>query len=852
MNKNQIFLAALLHDIGKFWQRADVYNRQEKSWRDLDSQAFKEEVFCPSFNGRYSHKHVLWTAQFIESILGVSSMQDGEDSLIRLAAMHHSETSHFGQFLIKTADHLSSGVDREKINNDIKVEDDWGDWRNTPLLSVFETLGCRESNEAYRYRLPIVPFAISDKIFPKPKEEFQGEKSEYYRALWDDFVNEIKKAQLDLNTRQGAETLFALLKKYTVNVPSSTQDIPDISLFDHSKTVAAFAVSLYEYAQAKQVEEIKVLEKWREDSNEKPFLLYGGDLSGIQKYIYHIKSKHAAKNLKGRSFLLHLITTTVVRKILDETGLYQAHVIYNSGGGFFMLLPNTDEIKQKLENIEAEVEKELLEKFGGKLYLATGQVPFSMPEVFNKQIQKPWRKLFEKLNESKRQRFRKSIENNYEAFFEPFGEAGNIDKDEITGEVLTDFDIEYYNKTGLRVNKITADQARLGTQLKKARYWYIVPNGSKNKEFHIDFLGYAHLFTEEKGKDLYKNEKAVRIRLNDTGFVNPQAKNIQNFEFYGGNDYPVDDAGDPKTFDELTAGNYNKLGIVRMDVDNLGYLFQKGFEQQKRTFSRYASLSRNLDLFFKGYINTLWNSKPEYQKHIFILYSGGDDLFVLGDWNIVREFAEELRNRFRHFVCENPVITLSGGELIVPPKYPILKAAEEAEKPEKAAKSYVYKNLQVKMRIHDEENNCAKIDKPKDAFTFLDTPMGWEAEYYAVKNMAEELLSRIENENNTYKKALPTALLQKLMMYYEKRKEKRSIWLMNYDFGRMIQRYKKDHGAFLEQILMDCLNNTWDGQYRSDFVYSSRKLYAVAARWAELMYRDKKTDKKQLLETDKI
>lgn len=837
--KKIVFLAALLHDIGKFWQRADVYDKDRGAWRDLDKSNFKEETFCPQQNGKYSHKHVLWTAQFIEKVLGISSQQDGDDSLIRIAAKHHSPSS-FWQHLIQFADHLASGVDREKINKDIKVEDDWGDWRNTPLLSVFETLGCRDDDEGYLYRLPVVSFNIEN-VFPDLKEKTESSKEEAYQKLWGEFIGEInklKKGKTNFTDKEGIETLYALLQKYTVNVPSSTQDVPDISLFDHSKTVAAFAVSLYEYVRENKIDEVSALEKMKNDRQTKPFLLFGGDLSGIQKYIYHIKSKHAAKNLKGRSFLLHLITTSVVRKILDETDLYQANVIYNSGGGFFMLLPNTQSVKEKLQRIALETERELLQKFGGKLYLATGQTPFSLHDVFEKNIHQPWRQLFEELNKSKRQRFRQSIEDNYSEFFEPFGNAGNIEKDEITGEALTDFDQSYYEETGLRVNRLTADQARLGSRLKKADYWYIVPSEANVEGYDFEFGGYKHFFEEKEESFFDKWDKSVKIRLNDTDFINPDFRNMQTFEFYGGNDYPSDEEG-PKTFEELTAGNYNKLGIIRMDVDNLGYLFQKGFSKQKRTFSRYATLSRNLDLFFKGYINTLWNSKEDYKNHIFILYSGGDDLFVLGDWKIVLDFAVELRETFRRFVCENPVVTLSGGELIVPPKYPILKAAEEAEEPEKKAKAYVYEHEKIRIRTGNEEEKCIEIPKQKDAFAFLDMALGWETEFEAVKNTANVLMKKIQQGN------LPKAFLQKIMVYYDRKNEKRTTWLMSYDFGRMAGRYKKE-AEFIEGVLLDIQNNTWKGKAHS-FAHKSFEMYAVAARWAEFLYRNerKKTEVNQ-------
>ena len=59
--RNAVALAALLHDIGKFYQRAD-YQTSKRFSDDIKS------TFCPynDRGGYYSHVHVLWTHLFIE------------------------------------------------------------------------------------------------------------------------------------------------------------------------------------------------------------------------------------------------------------------------------------------------------------------------------------------------------------------------------------------------------------------------------------------------------------------------------------------------------------------------------------------------------------------------------------------------------------------------------------------------------------------------------------------------------------------------------------------------------------------------------------------------------------------
>ncbi len=66
--------------------------------------------------------------------------------------------------------------------------------------------------------------------------------------------------------------------------------------------------------------------------DQKPFLLVGGDLSGIQKYIYGIIARGAAKNLKGRSFYLQLLIDNIVNFLIKELELFDANIIYKTGG----------------------------------------------------------------------------------------------------------------------------------------------------------------------------------------------------------------------------------------------------------------------------------------------------------------------------------------------------------------------------------------------------------------------------------------------------------------------------------------------------------------------------------------
>src|ERR1022692_1097245 len=111
MNHNIFALAGLLHDIGKFAQRAD-----EKGYKD--SKYLSEQtkqlagMICNTTNyGGFSHQHVLWTYEFIEKykekfIKAGLWDYNGKAiyNLVNIASYHHKPANSF-QAVITLADH---------------------------------------------------------------------------------------------------------------------------------------------------------------------------------------------------------------------------------------------------------------------------------------------------------------------------------------------------------------------------------------------------------------------------------------------------------------------------------------------------------------------------------------------------------------------------------------------------------------------------------------------------------------------------------------------------------------------------------------------------------------------------
>ena len=111
---NVITLAALLHDIGKVGQRA--YAGDEGLSKSTLGLA---EYLCPSGkDGHLTHKHVLYTNEYIEAIKDHFPDELNISELANLASYHHSPCpSDDYQKIITEADHLSSAMDRELLDS---------------------------------------------------------------------------------------------------------------------------------------------------------------------------------------------------------------------------------------------------------------------------------------------------------------------------------------------------------------------------------------------------------------------------------------------------------------------------------------------------------------------------------------------------------------------------------------------------------------------------------------------------------------------------------------------------------------------------------------------------------------
>lgn len=718
---------------------------------------------------------------------------------------------------IEEASCLSLGIDGTSNKNTTVSA-------NKCMLSVLQNIGISEREKlSDKWLQPVMSMNLSKDYFSK--NTFADDPD--YDSLRKEFDEEFGSINNENITKRAfAETFLNLLYKYASSIPYDITISTDISLYDHQKTTAALAVCLSDFQDAEDSDK---------DDNV-PFLLIGADFSGIQSYIYQIVSKYAGKNLKGRSFYLRLLSDTIVRFLLKELCLFRANIVYNSGGGFYLLAPNTQSVKLKLEESIETIEKKLFSMHGTSLYVAIDYIELSRDALKHQNAQnlgQVWGELFIKRDKKKSTKYARRIKENI--FFEPFMTGGNAKRDSITGEEFLS-EKEIIKKDNLFLKEITAKQIEIGKQLRETEVLVVVEGNllADWKEKYVNIepadLGYIYYFlTVEELKKIKKDidaqeDKVSVITLNgkegNCDFLHGM-KNIQNIfglEFYGGNEI---DSKNVRTFEEMCENdNFSRLGVLRMDVDNLGHIFQQGIPPERATLSRYAALSRSFDYFFSGYLNTIWREvNPE---HSFIIYSGGDDVFIVGSWEVTIELAERIKKDFSEYTCNNPAFSLSGGIAILSPKYPIMKGAEESAEEEGAAK----------------DHTCGGVNK--NSISFMEMPMNWVLEYPAIKELKNEILNILKNN------ILPKSFVSKMLMHHANAcivnhqiTNVRTYWKLTYDLSRMGDRYKI-------KLLNNCMNEVCKGSCKTlnskaiTTDYHPLELWAFAARWAELEYRKDK------------
>lgn len=343
----KLIIGSLLHDVGKIiYRTSDRRTHAESGYHFLKEETNIEDVEILN-QVRYHHARELKAAHL------------PQDSLA---------------YITYIADNIAAAMDRRS-----KEDGEKGFIKDQPLESVFNILNGNQERKLYR---PMMLDVNGDMNCPVSR------KVSYTEGFYYGVKEKIKNCLLEFQWNDAyVNVILEILEATTIFVPSSTStnELADISLYDHVKMTAAIATCIHDYLLKENITDYKtaLFKKATSFYSKSVFYLYSMDISGIQDFIYTITSKGALKGLRSRSFYLEIMMEHLIDSLLEKLFLSRVNLIYSGGGHAYILLPNTEKVRKIVEDFEREVNEWFLEMFETQIYIAGGGAVCSASDFWN-------------------------------------------------------------------------------------------------------------------------------------------------------------------------------------------------------------------------------------------------------------------------------------------------------------------------------------------------------------------------------------------------------------------------------------------------------------------------------------
>ncbi len=720
--------ACMAHDVGKVVQRAGLHKR-DADWQRLFEN--HQQQYCPFYRegGFFTHHHAALTAQALDRLSvhlpDMRNLPEGlnthDGGLINVAARHHIRSDLLTpvERIVQLADRAASGFEREDWEQWRVVNENDRDYVRARLLSLLEMLDPEEKkawdDQTLRYRMMLEPLSIKS-LFPEEAPDREGSE-QAYEKLWTWFEQQIK--ELNDGWTQSwwrfVQVFDALYLAAFHAVPASSYGTrPDVSLYDHSRAVAALGVALWHWWKAQDQPDIDA-----DVEQRKSILLIQADMFGIQSFIFDDEEsgnsqKQAAKLLRGRSFMISLLMEIAAVRLMDALELPVTSQVINAAGKFLIVAPNTPEVKDRLYQLQNEFDQWFLDFTYGMAGIGWACTEASLEDFQRKRFHALQQRLVDDLQEAKYARF---------------------DLAKKGGRVFEDY-MKAVSKHGVCTIQgrwpangesdrawLTEQQIELGSRLTKGATHLIeyLPQQDKtllgcrwrlvNESQALAALSQNHVLkvVDIRGaQGLDKNAHVFRgwpMRFINAWIPRQDDRDMDEalwgkFPCLSEEEQQGLEPDDPKTFCQISCearkpdperGGWRgicALGVLKGDVDDLGLLFQKGLQNREKgrhmTFAKLAQLSRLMDSFFSLYLPHLFEQKfPD----TYTLFAGGDDFFLIGPYAVMPSLAQAMNEMFQRYGARNPALHFSIGLALTPADMPVRQLGEEAEMLLEQAKS---------------------------------------------------------------------------------------------------------------------------------------------------------------------
>ena len=363
------------------------------------------------------------------------------------------------------------------------------------------------------------------------------------------------------------------------------------------------------------------------------------DFSGIQDYVLGIKAagKAQAKRLRARSFLLELFERAALTAASRRFDISEDNVFVSGGGNFLVRLPG-DTDSASLDELLADLQRRLWEETNSEVHVSMGwgADPEDARAHLELQKRRPGGSLLQQGT---------SWDPAYSSL-PPLGDPCDICGQSPGVSRVTDDDgEELHCRACLKAR-------RIGQNL--TSWEWMCPSGSDPGPLEALGVHFENSIEDRPG--------AFRV-----GRWVPQHENR-----------------DLLTFEEIAehSSGVNRLGVLKADVDDMGVRVGE-IARADPSLKQLQAFSAGLQTFFgdrlQGMLRQRWPS-------MYTIYSGGDDLLLVGPWDVTFDFAGALIDDFEEGPGREYGITLSAGISLSPFRVPVRRAVDRAEELLDAAK----------------------------------------------------------------------------------------------------------------------------------------------------------------------
>lgn len=413
--------------------------------------------------------------------------------------------------------------------------------------------------------------------------------------------------------------------------------------------------------------------------NGKVQLVYG-DLSGIQKYIFDVSKlgvTGVAKKLRARSLRIALLTRLFADYLCKSSGGSHLQICISAGGVFYLLLsPSADVLK-----LTEEVNRWLVKEYHCAISFHVGAKVSSIQEIEN-EFSQIAEEVINNARICKERAFQQTLIRDGKWEQEHF-----VLRDEPLGDRCVHCQRHPIHRNGLCMMCDMDEQ--LGSLLPRTKFLRFRNDGNGDIVFadklSVDLLRSYPSEVLSTEYALYGLEAASntfsKVPMMWMNTHVPIAKEDCLHCLAVNSEVRVK-KGDVYTFgciSSLGGTSYESLGYLKADVDSMGLLFALGFTGEKKdsaSLYEYATLSHTLDRFFTFRLQQLL--QQEY-PHIYSVFSGGDDLYLIGQASDILLFSLRLKDEFSKYVL-HPEVTISTGIAFVKPRKPLSRVTLEVEK----------------------------------------------------------------------------------------------------------------------------------------------------------------------------